>query len=92
VEAGLIDRVPEPRIGFDWLEDQRFQYQNFGTSYNLEFSATDWVQCAYNPAWSEEDWDDEESTTDEPEGGDDEATGTSLDESWSCPSRPPELW
>lgn len=95
VEAGHLDRVPEPHIGFGLLEDQRFQYQNFGTSYSLEFSAADWVQCAYNPPWSEEGWDEagddpvHDGDSDTAAAGDEEAA---LEEAWSCPQQPPELW
>ena len=106
VEAGFLPALPAPSIGFSFLGDPQFEYQGFGTSYNLEFSSPDWVQCAYNPAWNEDDWDDEGAGTydDEPsyeeedsydDAGDTPAGGaeeTSLGEAWSCPSSPPELW
>jgi hypothetical protein len=98
VEEGHLERVPKPQIGFSFIESQDFQYQSFGTSYNLEFSSPDWVQCAYNPAWSEDydDYDDYEEEAAEPIVEEAEAESdeeeTSLGESWSCPSSPPELW
>jgi hypothetical protein len=65
-------------------------YQNFGINYLLEFSAPRWVQCAYNPPYldeedgEEEEFEDEEIPSEEDEDG--------LPGSWSCPSKPPELW
>ena len=44
---------------------------------------TRWVQCAYTPA-AVYDEDEEEEYEDEDE--------EDLAASWSCPSRPPELW
>jgi len=79
VEAGYLERVPEPRVGFAFFDRPPFTYQNFGTDYLLEFAAPGWTQCAYSPPWEEEI---EES----------EATGESLAASWTCPSEPPELW
>jgi hypothetical protein len=98
VQGDYLERVPEPQVGFDFVEDQKFIYQSFGNSYNLEFSSPDWVQCAYNPAWSEDDYEDYEDYEEEEEAAEVEATSaeadeeTSLAESWSCPSSPPELW
>jgi len=94
VDLEYLERIPRPTIGFDFIEAQEFVYQSFGNSYNLEFSSPDWVQCAYNPAWSEEDWDDEDEADDPgvTEAGGDDADEESLGESWSCPSSPPELW
>jgi len=90
VDLEYLERIPRPKIGFGFIEAQEFVYQSFGNSYNLEFSSPDWVQCAYNPAWSEEDWDDEEA--DDPEAAAEAGGEESLGESWSCPSSPPELW
>jgi hypothetical protein len=140
VEAKDIDALPEPAIGFGFLYDGRFRYQNFGTSFILEFPAPRWVECAYTPPFTDEDEDEdvaadtgvaadedaaadadaEEASDAEPEptadsaadeaaapvtgdeGAGDEAgeepdegesgDGESLDEAWSCPSKPPELW
>jgi hypothetical protein len=80
VEAGELEEIPRPRIGFAFLSEQDFIYQSFGTGYLLEFSAPRWIQCAYNPPYAE-DYEEEE----EEELGD-------LGGSWSCPSKPPELW
>jgi hypothetical protein len=80
-----LERIPEPTIGFGVLYDGRFRYRSFGTSYLLEFPAPRWVECAYTPPYEDEDedYDDE---------ADDLGEGEGLDESWSCPSKPPELW
>jgi hypothetical protein len=53
VEAGDLAAVPRPAIGFRFLDDSGFTYQAFGTSYLLEFAAPRWVQCAYNPPYTE---------------------------------------
>lgn len=94
VDGGYLESIPAPTIGFSFIERQKFEYQSFGTSYNLEFSSPDWVQCAYNPAWSDEDWDDEDWDEEEEEAPEEaaDATESELGESWSCPSSPPELW
>jgi hypothetical protein len=66
IEAGLLDEIPRPRIGFQiyywlgWLEPIVFDYQSLGSSYVLEFVATEWVMCAYNPPWEELDEEEEE--------------------------------
>jgi hypothetical protein len=85
VDLGLLDAVPVPRVGFAFIEEQEFVYQNFGISYLLEFSTPRWVQCAYNPPYQEEDEEDFEDELDDEDEGD-------LPGSWSCPSKPPELW
>jgi len=54
VEAGDLPAVPQPSIGFRFLDDTGFSYQAFGTSYLLEFAAPRWVQCAYNPPYSDD--------------------------------------
>ena len=96
VSGGFLATIPRPTIGFRWIESQEFEYQGFGTSYNLEFSSPDWVQCAYNPPWSEEDFDDDDAdeAAEAPSGdaGGETAEDEALGESWSCPSSPPELW
>jgi hypothetical protein len=81
VQARDLDEVPQPSIGIGPISDEGFRYQSFGTSYLLEFTATRWVQCAYTPAPIYEEDEDPEEYADE-----------DLGESWSCPSRPPELW
>jgi len=96
VSGGFLDSIPRPKIGFRFIESQEFEYQGFGTSYNLEFSSPDWVQCAYNPPWSEEDFDDEaeDEAVEAPARDADGETAEeeTLGEAWSCPSSPPELW
>jgi hypothetical protein len=84
VAAGLLPRIPEPAIGFSWLYDGSFRYESYGTSYLLEFPAPRWVQCHYTPAPLVEDLDPEERAELAADGG--------LEEAWSCPSTPPELW
>jgi hypothetical protein len=95
VDAGLIDSIPRPEIGFPiGGGDVEFIYQAFGTSYLLEFSAPRWVQCAYNPPYDETEGDDDEAVPAVAEGdGDAAADPEELGGgSWSCPSKPPELW
>jgi hypothetical protein len=53
VAAKDLVEVPRPQIGFGGGHDA-FSYQNFGSSYILEFSAQRWMQCAYNPPWSDD--------------------------------------
>ncbi len=104
VTAKDLAAVPQPQIGFG--SGEGFTYQNFGTSYILEFSAPRWVQCAYNPPWAADDGDEsaDEAAADEAAKtgggtGDESATdGGGTDEdatargAWSCPKKPPELW
>jgi hypothetical protein len=60
VQKGDIPEIPEPAIGFGFLYDAKFRYQNFGTSFILEFPAPRWVECAYTPPFSDEgEMDDE---------------------------------
>lgn len=101
VAAKDLVEVPAPVVGFGVAESAQFVYQNFGTSYILEFAAPRWVQCAYNPPWAEEDADEEEAAeqadADEPAGdrAEPEAGAETQDPAhgaWSCPSKPPELW
>ena len=81
VDSSDLESIPEPRIGFGFLYDAGFQYQNFGISYLLDFPAPGWVQCAYNPPWVDDEAADEDEEDEGPLGG-----------AWSCPSEPPELW
>jgi MFS family permease len=94
VEAGDLEAIPEPRIGFAAFGRQRFIYQNFGTDYLLEFAAPGWSQCAYNPPWQDEPEDGEFQDDEEEYADPDEAPeeGEALPGAWSCPSAPPELW
>jgi hypothetical protein len=90
VEGGELSTIPEPQVGFGWLDgDDRFTYQAFGTSYLLEFPAPRWVQCTYNPPY--DDYEDEEDD-DAGLGADGADADEDLGGAWSCPTKPPELW
>jgi hypothetical protein len=91
VELGYLDAIPRPRVGFGifyslgWFEPIEFSYQSLGSSYVLEFEFTEWVQCAYNPPWEDdEEYEDEYEEEYAEEDGSDGA--------WSCPDSRPELW
>jgi hypothetical protein len=96
VDQGYLDAIPTPRLGFDFyyssllpeslrLDRFEFFYQSLGSSYVLEFTSTEWVQCAYNPPWADED-EYMEDAEDEDEYDDEEG------DAWSCPNQRPELW
>lgn len=87
VASGDLAALPRPAIGFAFLSDGAFRYRNFGTSFLLEFPAPRWVECAYTPPFEDE----EGGLGEEPAAGSGEL-GIDLEESWSCPSKPPELW
>jgi MFS family permease len=70
VAAGDIEEIPAPAIGFGFLRDARFRYQNFGTSFILEFPAPRWVECAYTPPYVDEDSADEAEGDEAFAGGD----------------------
>jgi hypothetical protein len=97
VTSGELERVPTPSIGFSFLYDGNFRYESFGTSFILEFPAPRWVECAYTPPY-EDEWEGEPNVAAaadrEPEAWEIDAKGEgdALDEAWSCPSAPPELW
>jgi len=93
VEADYLDALPDPSIGFGFLYEGSFRYRSFGTSYILEFPAPRWVECAYSPPYDDEE-DEEEDEELEPWESADYAAGDSesMDGSWSCPEKPPELW
>ena len=42
------------------LAAERFALETGKTSYVLEFIATEWVMCAYNPPWDDSELEDEE--------------------------------
>ena len=100
LKSGDLAEIPRPAIGFAFLYDGEFRYRNFGTSFLLEFPAPRWVECAYTPPFEdeEEDWERAPAAAQEgpeelpgaPAAGGEE--GIQLAESWSCPSKPPELW
>jgi hypothetical protein len=74
IEGGQLDSLPVPRVGFGiyydlgLLEPVSFDYRSLGSSYVLEFIATEWVMCAYNPPWAdlEEELEDEDEEEEEP--------------------------
>lgn len=83
VEAGYLDETPTPRIGFGVLEhlgladEVKYRYNEYGSSFILEFDASLWTQCAFSGNYyfdEEEEYDDEE----EPE--------------WSCLNKSPNLF
>jgi hypothetical protein len=47
-----LAEIRKPEIGVIRHEGEEFLYINLGDSYNLEFAAGKWVQCAYSPAYS----------------------------------------
>jgi hypothetical protein len=104
VEAGRLEHIPSPRVGFalfarlGWLEPPRFHFQNFGSSYVLEFIATEWIMCSYNPPWPDEG---EEYADEEYAEGIDYDEGETIEEAgdvedgrgvWNCPESRPDLW
>jgi hypothetical protein len=101
VSAKDLAAVPLPQIGFGNAANEAFTYQNFGTSYILEFSAPRWVQCAYNPPWADDEAEDGSLSDDGAKDavartGEDGDQGADPNEAargaWSCPKKPPELW
>jgi hypothetical protein len=76
VTAKDLAEIPRPQVGFGRV-NQVFTYQNFGSSYILEFSAQRWMQCAYNPPWSDDS------------AGADEGPSKSAAEGGSAEERPP---
>jgi hypothetical protein len=85
VEAGYLDGEPAPRIGFGLLQTlgladvAAYRFNEYGSSYVLEFDSSEWVQCSYSGQYyfddgEEEEW-DEEDMPEEP--------------SWSCLGKGP---
>jgi len=70
VEWGMLEEVPTPRVGSGlWhtlgVTDQyEFDYRNLGSSYVLEFVATEWVMCSYNPPWEDDFADEDDARAD----------------------------
>lgn len=71
VEAGYLDAAPSPRIGFSFLQPvglaelAEYRFNEYGSSYILEFDSTKWVQCSYSGQFyydddEEEDYDEED--------------------------------
>jgi hypothetical protein len=65
-------------------------YTVLGDSFLLEFPHVLWVQCAYSPAYAEEEADEEEDADAADVSADDDAER--LPATWSCESKPPRLW
>ena len=96
VAKGYLDEIPKPKVGFSllyalgWLPPVEFAYRGLGSSYVLEFVSTEWIQCAYNPPWDDEEYaeEDAEYAEEYPDEYEENAGG----EAWSCPDTRPELW
>lgn len=82
-----LTEIPPPRVGWFDSEDATFLYTNLGDSFLLEFPGIVWMQCAYSPAFRED-------APEAPERGGSPAAagGDALEASWSCESKPPQLW
>ncbi len=94
VEKKYLDEIPLPAVGFSFFyalgyPEIPFEYRGLGSSYVLEFVSTEWIQCAYNPPWDEEEYaeEDAEYAEEYPDAYDDGSEGA-----WSCPTTRPELW
>ena len=85
VETGYLDEMPKPRVGFQFLEligladEVKYRYNEYGSSFILEFDASLWTQCSYSGNYyfdeeEEEEFEEEE----EPE--------------WSCLNKSPALF
>ncbi|MCP5039947.1 MAG: hypothetical protein GY944_02885 [bacterium] len=78
VEGGYVDEAPKPHVGFDVLEQLgladpvAYRYNEYGSSFVLEFDSSLWVQCQYSGNYyfddeeeevyeDDEDWEEEES-------------------------------
>ncbi len=89
VKAGYLDASPRPRIGFGALETlgivepATYRYNEYGSSFVLEFDSSLWVQCQYSGHYyfdeEEEDYEDEEDDW-EPE-----------EPEWACLDKAPAL-
>ncbi len=85
VEAGYLNSSPAPRIGFSFLaslnlaEEADYRFNEYGSSYILEFDSTEWVQCSYSGQYyfdeEEEEEEEEEDEFEEP--------------SWNCLGKRP---
>ncbi|MCG8590567.1 MAG: hypothetical protein MJE66_14850 [Proteobacteria bacterium] len=99
IEAGELDSIPVPRVGFSFLngwgddaDGVAFDYRSLGSSYVLEFETTEWVQCAYNPPWEDEEEDDFSFGVEGEDDFEDEEEESDGDDAWSCPESRPQLW
>jgi hypothetical protein len=85
--------IPLPRIGWFDSSDETFLYTDLGDSFLLEFPSVLWVQCAYSPAYAEEDEDEDEGAKTAGAAGAEKADESEhLEAAWSCERKPPRLW
>ena len=86
VESGYLDSNPSPRIGFGFLqtlglaEPAEYRFNEYGSSYVLEFDSTEWVQCSYSGQYYFDDEEEEYGEEDMPE-----------EPSWSCLGKRPSF-
>lgn len=88
VKAGYLSESPRPRIGFGFLEkigladEVKYRYNEYGSSFILEFDSNYWVQCAYSGNYyfdeDEEEYEAEELQEDAPD--------------WTCLNKTPMLF
>jgi hypothetical protein len=70
IELEYLPELPRPQVGFDVVyalglsKAPEFEYRSLGSSYVLEFVSTEWIQCAYNPPWLEDDGDEGDGAED----------------------------
>jgi hypothetical protein len=89
VEARYYDETPRPRIGFGFLSDLglddevKYRYNEYGSSYVLEFDSSLWIQCSYSGQYYFDDEEEEEYLDDE--DYEDEKP------EWSCLGKAPSL-
>ncbi|MEE8557034.1 MAG: hypothetical protein V3T14_04020 [Myxococcota bacterium] len=93
-----LAEIPRPRIGLIRHEGEEFLYTNLGDSYVLEFACGKWIQCAYNPPFSnlwggaDPNLADPNQLSAVPDVAAGEAEEEPLEGAWSCDSTPPKLW
>jgi hypothetical protein len=84
VEAGYFDQTPKPRIGFGVLEtlglvdEVKYRYNEYGSSFVLEFDSSFWVQCSYSGNYYFEE-DEEEFDEEDEDYANEEPVWTCLD-------------
>ncbi len=89
VDANYINEFPRPRIGFGWLslagitDSPKYRYNEYGSSFVLEFDSTFWIQCAYS---GNHYYDDEELDEEDEEFREEQAANP-----WTCLEKPPPL-
>ena len=85
VEAGYFDELPRPRIGFAFLsglglaDEVKYRYNEYGSSFILEFDSNLWIQCSYSGQFYYDDEEEEDYEDEEDESG------------WSCLGKAPSL-